>query len=156
MTMRVIYLATDVQRARARAAIDEAEQGSKVTIAPAPKTRAQEERYHAMVADIARQYSHCGRLWDAEDMKRLLVAAFRQDTARDPDLRGLWDSMGQVEMAPSLDGTGIVALGWQTRRFPKGLASAFVEWLFAFGVENGIRWSDPATQRAGQDEAVPA
>jgi hypothetical protein len=49
--------------------------------------------------------------------------------------------MGQLEMCPSMDGLGIVALGWQTRIFPKKLASAFIEWLYALGAETNIQWT---------------
>lgn len=116
--------------------------GYKVTIAMPAKTRPQEERYHAMIGDIAKQFALHGRLWDSESMKRLIVDQFRRDTAKDPDLGPLWDSMGTMEMAPSIDGTGLVALGWQTRRFPRKLAGALIEWLFAFGAENEIIWSN--------------
>ena len=45
---------------------------------------------------------------------------------------------------PRIDGSGVVALGTQSRRFPKKLASAFVEWLYALGAEVGVRWSAAA------------
>jgi hypothetical protein len=122
--------------------------GTLVKFSDAKKTREQEERYHAMLNDLADQWTLHGRKWDAESMKRLCVDQFRRDTAKDPDLAELWDGMGTVEMAPSIDGSGIVALGWQTRRFPKKLASAFIEWLFALGAEVGIRWTDPKERRA--------
>lgn len=107
------------------------------------KSREQEEKYHAMVGDIAKQLEFCGRKWDGESMKRILVDQFRRDTAKDPDLQELWIEMGTVETCPSLDGTGVVVLGWQTRRFSKRLAIAFIEWLYALGAERDIVWSEP-------------
>ena len=50
--------------------------------------------------------------------------------------------MGHVEMCPSIDGMGVVALGVQTRKFGKKLGSVFIEWLYAFGAENDIKWRD--------------
>jgi len=111
---------------------------------PLPKkSREQEEKYHAMIGDIAKQFEHCGKTWSAEDMKRLLVDQFRRDTFKDPDIAQLWQSMDQVEMAPSLDGSGVVVFGVQTRRFPVKLAGIFIEWLYAFGSELNIQWSQP-------------
>jgi hypothetical protein len=114
-----------------------------VEVKPERKSRDQEKKYHSMLADLSEQWELHGRKWDEESMKRLCVDQFRRDTAKDPDLGPLWEDMGTVEMAPSIDGGGIVALGWQTRRFPKKLASAFVEWLYALGAEVNVTWSDP-------------
>jgi len=93
----------------------------------ASKTREQEEKYHAMIGDIAKQAQHMGAKWSAEDWKRLLV---------DQYLREVENIQGKV--VPNLDGSGIVQLGFQTRKFTKEQASEFVEWLYAWSAENGI------------------
>jgi hypothetical protein len=92
-----------------------------------------------MIGDIAAQVKLLGRQWDREDMKRLLVDQFVRDmqNAGTP-LR----NSGHV--VPSIDGTGIVQLGVQTRSFLKAEASAFIEYLFAFGAENDVVWSETA------------
>jgi len=91
------------------------------------KTREQEEKYHAMIGDIAKQAQHLGAKWSAEDWKRLLVDQFLRETE---NIQG--------KIVPNLDGTGIVQLGLQTRKFTKEQASEFVEWLYAWSAENGI------------------
>jgi CTP synthase (UTP-ammonia lyase) len=91
------------------------------------KTREQEEKYHAMIGDIAKQAQHMGAKWSAEDWKRLLVDQF----ARDSFMYG-------APIVPNLDGTGIVQLGVQTRKFTKEQASEFVEWLYSWAANNGI------------------
>ena len=91
------------------------------------KSREQEEKYHAMIGEIAKQAIHMGAKWDAEDWKRLLVWQYLKDCGQNG---------GKV--VPSLDGTGIVQLGQQTRKFTKEQASEFVEWLHAWGAENGV------------------
>jgi len=93
----------------------------------ASKSREQEEKYHAIIGDIARQAKHMGSKWDAEDWKRLLVDQY----ARDRMMYG-------APILPNLDGTGIVQLGVQTRHFTKEQASEFVEFLTAWSSENGI------------------
>jgi hypothetical protein len=91
------------------------------------KTREQEEKYHAMIGDIAKQAQHLGAKWSSEDWKRLLVDQFLRETE---NIQG--------KIVPNLDGTGIVQLGLQTRKFTKEQASEFVEWLYAWAAENGI------------------
>jgi hypothetical protein len=98
-------------------------------IQQAPKSREQEEKYHAMIGEIAKQSEHLGAKWDAESWKRLLVDQFMRDS-----------KMGGNRILPNLDGTGIVQLGSQTRRFSKEQASEFVEWLLAWGAEHGITY----------------
>ena len=96
-------------------------------IKAANKSREQEEKYHAMIGEIAEQASHLGSKWDAESWKRLLVWQFCKDTG-----------LNEGKIVPSLDGSGIVQLGQQTRKFTKEQASEFVEWLHAWGAEHGV------------------
>ena len=91
------------------------------------KTREQEEKYHAMIGDIAKQAQHMGAKWSAEDWKRLLV---------DQYLREVENIQGKV--VPNLDGSGIVQLGFQTRNFTKEMANEFIEWLYSWAANNGI------------------
>ena len=91
------------------------------------KSREQEEKYHAMINDIAKQAQHLGAKWSSEDWKRLLVDQYLREEA---NIQG--------KIIPNLDGTGIVQLGFQTRKFTKEQASEFVEWLYAWSAENGV------------------
>ncbi|MCR4299887.1 MAG: recombination protein NinB [Gallionella sp.] len=130
-------------RTRAIDAVRGAEMGTVIEVGVVSKSREQEEKYHAMIADIAKQWRFCDRIWDKEDMKRLCLDQFRRDTVKDPDFAELWKNMGQIDMCPSIDGSGVVALGIQSRRLPKKLATAFIEWLFALGAEHLVKWTDP-------------
>lgn len=141
---KTFILAHDIARQGAIDYVRTAPAGYRVTVQPPQKSRDQEERYHAMIGDIAEQWRFCDRKWNAEDMKRLCIDQFRRDTVKDDDLGPVWAEMGAIDMAPSLDGSGVVALGAQSRRFPKKLATAFIEWLFALGAEHQVRWSDEA------------
>lgn len=122
----------------------------QVVIRRTLKSRDQEEKYHAMIGDIAEQWNYHGRKWSSEDMKRLLVDAFRHETLANPDnyvgFDRLWREVGELRLAPAIGRDGFVALGEQTRRFPKRLAEAFISWLEAFGSEQGVVWSDPKWQ----------
>jgi hypothetical protein len=90
----------------------------------------QNAKYHAMIDEIAQQAQHLGSKWDAESWKRLLVDQFLKDSGQKTGV-----------VIPNLAGDGIVQLGMQTRDFTKEQASEFVEWLFAWGAEHGITYT---------------
>lgn len=92
----------------------------------ASKSREQEEKYHAIIGDIAKQAQHMGAKWDAETWKRLLVDKYCRET-------GL-----NSQIMANLDNDGLIQLGFQTRKFTKEQASEFVEFLLAWCAENGI------------------
>ena len=102
--------------------------GKKLTmeIKPASKSREQEEKYHAIIGDIAKQAQHMGAKWDAETWKRLLVDKYCREI-------GL-----NSQIMANLDSNGLIQLGQQTRKFTKEQASEFVEFLLAWCADNGI------------------
>jgi hypothetical protein len=100
-------------------------------IKDAGKSREQEEKYHAMLGEIAKQAQHLGSKWDAESWKRLLVDQFCKDS-------GIKTGV----VIPNLSGDGIIQLGFQTRKFTKEQATDFVEFLHAWGAEHGITYSE--------------
>lgn len=148
MDSRLFFLSAPAVRERACKFIrDEAPADWRVKVEPRAKKREQEERYHAMVNDIAQQWYFNGQRWDREDMKRLLIDLFAE-TMR---LAGTpLHHDGRV--VPSIDGKRIVQLGIQSRKFYVKEASEFIEFLFALGAEKGIEWSDP-TMRRQEEEA---
>jgi hypothetical protein len=95
------------------------------------QSQAMQRKYHAMIDEIANQAKHLGSQWESDDWKRLLLDKFARDTGR---------SHGKV--ITNLDLTGIVQIGLQSRKFENPDASEFIEWLLAWGVENGIRWPE--------------
>jgi len=102
--------------------------GRKLTleVKDASKSREQEEKYHAIIGDIAKQAQHMGAKWDSETWKRLLVDKYCRET-------GL-----NSQIMANLDNDGLVQLGFQTRKFTKEQASEFVEFLLAWCADNGI------------------
>jgi hypothetical protein len=105
------------------------------------KTREQEEKYHAMLGDIAEQMQHLTLTLDLDSWKRLCVAQFKADSIENdvPRLAEYWKAK-QMRLMPSLDGKTLVALGDQTRDFPKYVAAGFIEWLNAYGANNGVKF----------------
>jgi hypothetical protein len=130
-------LAHQQARDNAARAVREAPEGHVVTIKPPTKKRAQEEKYHAQIGEIAKQWRFLDQSWDEDDMKRLLIDMFAQY------MRELGTPLhhdGRV--VPSLDGKRVVQLGIQSRDFYVSEASAFIEFLYAFGAERGVKFSE--------------
>jgi len=136
---RIYFLVHETARKLAAAQVMLAPDGWVVRISEPVKKREQEEKYHAMIGDIAKKIEHLGRKWDADDMKRLLV----DDFAEEMRLAGTpLHHDGRV--TPSLDGRRIVQLGIQTRDFRVKEASQFIEYLFAQGAQYAVIWSEVA------------
>jgi hypothetical protein len=96
-------------------------------VKPEKKSREQEEKYHAMIGEIAKQAQHIGCKWGVDDFKRLLIDQWASETDR---------KLGRL--VQSLDGVRIVQLGMQSRRFSKEEACEFIDWLEAWGATNGV------------------
>lgn len=142
MERRVFILSHGTARRNAVQAVIDAPEGCVVRVEPPNKSRGQEEKYHAMIGDIARQVDLNGQRWGVEDAKRLLVDAFaRVMAASGTPLKQ------SSRIVPSLDGSGFVQLGIQTRGFLVAEASEFIEYLYAFGTEHNVRWSEKSGVR---------
>lgn len=138
MTKRTFILVHDTARTMAQRCVAQAPDGFMVVVSEPTKKRVQEEKYHAMIGDIARQQTFMDRKFDADDWKRLLVDAFatvmrEQGTPLHNDGR----------VVPSLDFGRTVQLGVQTRDFYVAEAAQFIEFLMAWGIDKGVRWSAP-------------
>lgn len=109
--------------------------GKKLRLEIKAESRSDEQnaKYHAMLSEIAVQAQHLGAKWDAESWKRFLVYEFCKQLG-----------LPQGQIVPSLDGSGIVQLGLQTRDFTKERAAEFITFLEAWGAENGIIYKDLA------------
>lgn len=133
-------------KVRQRAAdfiLREAPEGWTVRVSEPQKKREQEEKYHAMIGDIARQTTYAGRRWDADDMKRILVDEFA-DEMRQAGTPLHHDS----RLIPSENGRRVIQLGIQTREFYVREAAQFIEFLYAYGAERDVRWTEPAREYA--------
>ena len=139
MSKRLFVLSHSEARARAALCVMDAPEGHHVVISEPTKKRVQEEKYHAMIGEIAQQVEHIGRKWEADDMKRLLIDEFA-DEMRMAGTPLHHD--GRV--IPSFDGRRIVQLGIQSRDFYVKEAAQFIEFLTAFGAQRGVKFgSEP-------------
>lgn len=103
--------------------------GHYVAIQEPNRSLNQNAKLHALCSDIASQMNWIGRKLDTEDWKRLLVDSWMRETNR-------------MQLVPSLDGKGVVALGQQTRSLGVKDMADLIESIQAFGAMNSIVWSD--------------
>lgn len=149
MTKRTFILVHSTARNGAVRAITEAPDGHVVTISEPTKKRIQEEKYHAMIGDIAKQSDYAGKRWHADDMKRILIDEFAEEMR-------LADSPLHHDgrLIPSENGRRVIQLGIQSQHFYVKEASQFIEFLFSWGADRGVTWTDPATIRHEREEAT--
>jgi len=139
MQTQRFHLTSQLARQSAVRAIAAAVDGMVCEVKPSTRSLEQNHKLHAMFSDIAKQVEFFGKKRDTETAKRLLVDAFaRVKAAMGEPLPGYGISV------PSLIGDGVVQLGIQTRRFSKALMAEFITYLHAWGVDNGVRFSDSA------------
>lgn len=111
--------------------------GYVVTLQKPTRNLLQNGKLHACLRDISKQVKFMdNRTLSLDDTKRLLLDAFcRVRKAEGNPLST------NSRLVPSLDGTGVVQLGG-TRNLSKADASEFIEYLIAWGVDQGVKFSD--------------
>jgi hypothetical protein len=105
------------------------------------RTLQQNAKLWAMLADIARQieWPVNGQMvmLDTEDWKSLMTAAVRQE----------------VRMAAGIGG-GVVMLGVSTKRMTVAELGDLIEFMYSFGADRDVNWSEPRDETPEQWEAA--
>lgn len=127
---RIFRLSHATARRLAHEAIRLAPDGWMVTVQEPTRSSEQNAKLHACLSDIARQLEWHGERMDLEDWKRLLTAAWAR-AERQP-----------VKLIPALDGQGFDVLYRRTSRMKKSEMVSLIEYVLAWGTDQGVRWSD--------------
>jgi len=112
-------------RENAADAVLDAPQGSVVTISPPPKTWEQQKKMFAMLGDIAKA-KPLGRTAEKDQWKLILMRAMGYEA--------------QFEL--DLDGRPFPTGFDSTKKWGKKKTSEFIEFLYAFGAEHNVVWTD--------------
>ena len=134
---RVFILAHETARRRAQEYIWDAPDGYRVEVSEPKKKRIQEEKYHAMIGEIAAQSEYAGKRWPAADMKRILIDEFA-DEMRNAGSPLHHDS----RIIPSENGKRIIQLEIHSSDFYVKEAAQFIEFLCAWGVDRGVKFKE--------------
>ena len=89
----------------------------------------QNRKAHAMLGDISKQHKHYQQNYSVEVWKRLTMAAWLREEGENPLL------------IPSLDGQGVDMIFERSSNLSMKRMSSYIEWLYAYGAENNIKWS---------------
>lgn len=130
MTQTVI-LSSPYARQRAHQLIDKAPDGFVATVKQPTRTSAQNDKLWGMLSDISRAKPQ-GRVHPPAVWKGLVM-----------DMAGhkpVWE--------PSLDGSGVVCVGYKSSRLTVAEMSDLIEQMYAYGAEHGVRWTDEAREAA--------
>ena len=121
---RLIILAHLEARKRAAQAVADAPKGWVVRIEPPKRNLDQNAALHAKISEIAARMEWCGKKWDLETWKRLLVGAWTR-AINEP-----------VMMLPALDGHGVEIVFRKTSTLTKRECSDLLEFVNAWAAEN--------------------
>jgi hypothetical protein len=132
MSRHVLTLYGAADRQRAHRYIGAAPFGTRVELKAAKRTLPQNDRMWAMLTDIARQKEHNGRKYTPDTWKALFMHALGRE----------------CPFVPALDGQGFLPLGYRSSDLSKGEMSDLIEFMLAWGAENGVEFHD-------QPPAVP-
>lgn len=129
MSGQTVILRGDTQRAFAKRLIDAAPVDAVVNIREATRSADQNARLWAMLSDVSRAKPQ-GRVLPPEIWKCIFMASVGH----------------QCRFEPSLDGNGVVPIGFKSSRLTKAEFSDLIEAVFAFGAEHGVQWTEPMPQ----------
>lgn len=131
MTGQTLILSNSDVRRRAHQLIEIAPDRAVLNIREANRTSDQNAKMWAMLSDISRAKPQ-GRVLSTENWKALFMNA----------------AGFNCTFEPSLDGRGVVPLGFKSSRLTKAEFSDLIEAIYAFGAEHGVEWTDPAERKA--------
>lgn len=125
-----VALTGDFNRRRAHQLIDRAPTGYVMSIAEPKRTLAQSDRMWAMLTDVSVQMPG-GRRHTPDDWKAIFMNACG------------WE----CQFVEGLDGRPFPK-GFRSSQLTKSQMTALIDFMFAWGAENGVRWSDPSLENA--------
>ena len=120
--MRLSRTVTASNRAELVRAVELAPIGAQLDLIDDPRTLAQNKLMWAQLNDVAAQLTHGGEKWEPEDWKCAFMKAL-----------GF-----KLRFMPSLDGNGVVALGYRSSKLDKEKFSELIELIYAEGTQRGV------------------
>lgn len=127
MSRALVTIHSPADRARVASLASRVPAGTRIEFKETKRSIPQNDRMWAMLTDIARQAKHLGKKYTTDQWKVLFMHACGNE----------------VQFLPALDGQGFIPWGNRSSDLSKGEMTDLIEFMFAWGAENGIVWSDP-------------
>lgn len=128
MSRHIITLWNEADRERARRYVMQAPIMTRVEFKASKRTLPQNDRMWAMLTDIAAQKEHGGRKYTPDQWKIIFLAAIGRE----------------VQFIPSLDGKTFLPWGQSSSDLSKKEMTDLIEFIMAWGAENGVEFHDGA------------
>lgn len=122
---QTIILNGPMSRQRAHRLIDIAPDGCVQNISAPKRSDDQNAKMWAMLSDVSRSKPQ-GREYPPEIWKSLFMA----------------EAGFKPRFEPSLDGKGVVPIGYKSSRLKKAEFSDLIEAIYAYGAEHGVQWTE--------------
>ena len=133
MAKAVEVLYTEADRERVLGWIRVARLKSRVEIRGPRRTLPQNDRLWAMLTDIVKQKKTInGQRFTTDQWKSIFMQALGHE------MRG--------DVLPTLDGRDFFTVDTSSSRLDVQQMSDLIEFIFAWGAENNVKWSDPQLQ----------
>jgi hypothetical protein len=129
MTGQTVRLVGPEQRRFAKELIDQAPDRAVVNIKPETRSNEQNAKMWAMLSDVSRAKPE-GREYTPEIWKALFMA----------------EAGFKPRFEPSLDGKGVVPIGYKSSRLAKAEFRDLIEAIYAYGSEHGVKWTEPVRE----------
>lgn len=97
-----------------------------VTLGRKRRSLDQNAKLHPMIRDISRQVEWFGMMHNEDQWKEIITGSFEN-----------------CDFVPGING-GLVMIGARTSRYSKQRFSELIEYIYAFGAEKNVVWSEPA------------
>jgi hypothetical protein len=119
-------------RAEVLTVINKAPDGARVEIKAAKRTQSQNDRFWAMLTDVARQLKWHGLTLRPDDWKLIFMNALKRER----------------RMVPNIDGDGFVDLGTSSSDLSKSEMGDLMELIAEFGARHGVKFHDDEERAA--------
>ena len=136
MSRSVLVLNSSADKQRARKYVDAAPFGTRLEFKAAKRSLPQNDKLWAMLTDVARQKEHNGRKYTADQWKVLFMCACGRE----------------VQFIPALDGTTFIPWGQRSSDLSKDEMSNLIDFIAAWGAENGVEFPDYSHSPASQPQ----
>lgn len=127
MSRATIILRGAADRARAIKWISGAPGGTRLEFKQSKRTLPQNDRFWAMLTDVASQLAWYGKRLTPDDWKLVFLDTLKRES----------------RIVPNINGDGFVSLGRSSSDLSKGEMSDLMEIIAAFGAQHGVKFHDP-------------
>ncbi len=128
MSRYLFTLNGTVDRDRAARTIAAAPAGTRVEVKSAKRSLDQNSKLWAMLSEVAQRREHCGRKYTPDRWKAIFMHAWGRE----------------VEFIPSLDEKTFIPWNYSSSDLTKAEMSELIEFIVAWGAENGFTFSNEA------------